>query len=80
MGVALYTGHDTKVMLNSTSAKPKRSGLEDRMNIYFKVTFASQFGVTFLWYGGANLADCYLPFWTPRTKSSVTPDRSRASS
>lgn len=65
IGVALYTGHDTKVMLNSTSAKPKRSGLEDKMNTYFKITFVSQFAVTFLWYGSAHSADSSLRSSTP---------------
>jgi magnesium-transporting ATPase (P-type) len=67
IGVALYTGHETKVMLNSSHAKAKRSGLEDMMNKYFKVTFISQFVVTFLWYRFGNVVDCFMRYLMSRT-------------
>jgi magnesium-transporting ATPase (P-type) len=31
-GVVLYTGHDTKIMMNSVNAQPKRSKLENQLN------------------------------------------------
>lgn len=32
LGVVVYSGHDTKIMLNSKSSKPKRSKLEQQLN------------------------------------------------
>lgn len=31
-GLVLYTGHETKIMMNSIKAKPKRSKLEEQLN------------------------------------------------
>lgn len=31
-GVVVYTGHDTKIMLNSEKGRPKKSHLESFMN------------------------------------------------
>lgn len=38
-GLVAYTGHDTKIMLNSTSARPKRSHLEEVMNFFIILVF-----------------------------------------
>lgn len=32
MGVVVYSGHDTKIMMNSKCSKPKRSKLEQQLN------------------------------------------------
>lgn len=39
IGIACYTGHDTKIMLNNVKAKQKRSLLEIQMNLYIFVIF-----------------------------------------
>jgi len=33
-GAAIYTGHDTKVMMNSSKSRPKKSKIEITMNKY----------------------------------------------
>ena len=33
-GVAVYTGHDSKVMMNSTRSRPKQSKIEKSLNSY----------------------------------------------
>lgn len=38
-GLVVYTGHDTKIMMNSTKAKPKKSKLEEQLNIYIILIF-----------------------------------------
>lgn len=42
IGVIVYTGHDTKIMLNSVKAKPKKSELEITMNYMIIIIFAIQ--------------------------------------
>ena len=39
VGLVCYTGHDTKIMMNSISAKEKKSQLENQMNIYILIVF-----------------------------------------
>jgi phospholipid-transporting ATPase len=36
MGMCLYNGHETKIMLNGGQSKQKRSDLEKILNTYFK--------------------------------------------
>ena len=38
-GIVVYTGHDTKIMLNSVKARPKKSGLEIKMNFFIIMIF-----------------------------------------
>lgn len=38
-GMVLYTGHDTKIMLNSVNASPKKSKLEEQLNRYIIYIF-----------------------------------------
>lgn len=44
-GVAVYTGHETKVMMNSSQSKPKRSKLEITTNKYLIYAMAIQFTI-----------------------------------
>lgn len=46
-GVVVYTGHDTKIMLNSVKARPKKSRLETLMNSLILIIFAIQMGMCF---------------------------------
>lgn len=39
VGIVVYTGHDTKIMMNSVKAKPKRSKLEEQLNKYILIIF-----------------------------------------
>ena len=41
-GVAVYTGHDTKVMMNSTNSKTKMSKIERSSNWYILMTICLQ--------------------------------------
>ena len=43
IGVVVYTGHETKIMMNSTKAKAKRSKLQRSTNIYILLTMLVQF-------------------------------------
>jgi phospholipid-transporting ATPase len=38
-GVIVYSGHDTKIMLNSVKARPKKSRLEELMNFFILIIF-----------------------------------------
>jgi phospholipid-transporting ATPase len=38
-GVVIYTGHDTKIMKNSVTARVKWSKLESQLNLYLQITF-----------------------------------------
>ena len=38
-GLVLYTGHDTKIMMNSVPARVKRSKLEQQLNLYLQLIF-----------------------------------------
>lgn len=38
-GLVVYTGHETKIMLNSVKARPKRSTLENLMNLFLFLIF-----------------------------------------
>ena len=42
IGVAVYTGHETKIMKNSPSARSKRSMIENRTNRYILYTVLFQ--------------------------------------
>ena len=42
IGVVVYTGHDSKIMLNSVKARPKKSELEVTMNYMIIIIFAIQ--------------------------------------
>ena len=42
VGVIVYTGHDTKIMLNSVKARPKKSELEMTMNYMIIIVFCVQ--------------------------------------
>lgn len=39
IGLITYTGHETKIMLNSVRAKPKKSGVEKLMNNFIVMIF-----------------------------------------
>lgn len=43
LGIAVFTGHDTKIMKNSTNAKYKFSRLEVSMNKALGIIFMTQF-------------------------------------
>lgn len=45
LGMICYTGHDSKIMLNSERAKPKKSNVEKKMNIYICLLFALQLAI-----------------------------------
>lgn len=47
-GIVLYNGHDSKIMLNSVKAKPKKSHLEVAMNWFIIVIFIIQMLMCFL--------------------------------
>ena len=62
-GVAVYAGHDSKVMMNSTESKAKLSKIEKSMNVYiiasiliqvFICLFSATFSCSWLWYGSIN--------------------------
>ena len=36
-GVVVYTGHETKIMMNGQQAKPKKSDIEKKMDTYILV-------------------------------------------
>jgi len=38
LGIAIYTGHDTKVMKNSARSRPKQSKIEKAMNKYIMIS------------------------------------------
>lgn len=38
-GVVVYSGHDTKIMLNSVKGRQKKSRLEEMMNTFIFVIF-----------------------------------------
>ena len=80
VGLVVYSGHDTKVMLNSTNAVPKRSDLEGRMNSYFRVTFVSQFVLTFIWYCCVDLAPWCTPSSTRPTRTPTPTSRASRTS
>jgi phospholipid-transporting ATPase len=68
-GLVAYTGHDTKIMLNSINAKPKKSGLELKMSREIYVIFILQLFLCFgcgIWYSHwtqANMGDLsYLDY------------------
>mmetsp|Transcript_41350 Transcript_41350/g.63001 ORF Transcript_41350/g.63001 Transcript_41350/m.63001 type:complete len:143 (-) Transcript_41350:1154-1582(-) len=46
-GVAVYTGHDSKVMMNSLSSQTKFSKIEKATNIYILISVIIQFVVCF---------------------------------
>ena len=41
-GVAIYTGHDTKIMMNSARSRPKLSNIERFTNKYILMSIAVQ--------------------------------------
>jgi phospholipid-transporting ATPase len=41
-GVAVYTGHETKIMMNGQMAKPKKSDIEKKMDIYILIIILIQ--------------------------------------
>jgi magnesium-transporting ATPase (P-type) len=41
-GISIYTGHDTKVMMNSSKSKPKFSKIEIAMNRYILISILIQ--------------------------------------
>lgn len=48
VGLISYTGHDTKIMLNSVRAKPKKSKVEKEMNKFIIMIFVVQIIVCFI--------------------------------
>ena len=46
-GIAVYTGHDSKVMMNSLKSKPKFSKIEKSTNKYILLSIIIQFAVCF---------------------------------
>lgn len=48
MGIAVFTGHETKVMMNSTSAKYKFSKLEKLVNTSMIIVFGLQIVLAFI--------------------------------
>lgn len=66
-GVVVYSGHDTKIMLNSVKARPKKSRLEETMNKFIILIFGLQCAMCFTaalysneWYGGHKSDVYYL--------------------
>lgn len=55
-GVAIYTGHDTKVMMNSANSRPKYSKIEIQMNRYIVMSIFFQTIVCLF-------ASCYTVIW-----------------
>jgi magnesium-transporting ATPase (P-type) len=47
-GIAVYTGKETKLMLNSVKFKPKTSRLEGELNRMVIVIFLMQFGLSLI--------------------------------
>lgn len=50
IGMCLYNGHQSKILLNSANPKPKRSFIETYLNSYFKYIFIFQLCVTLIRY------------------------------
>ena len=50
VGLCVYTGSETKILLNSGSQQRKSSSLEIYLNRYFKRVFIFEFVVTLLRY------------------------------
>jgi phospholipid-transporting ATPase len=48
IGVAIYSGYDSKIMLNSNKSRQKKSRLEFKMGIIVAVIFITQMLLTFL--------------------------------
>lgn len=48
VGVVIYTGYDSKIMLNSNKTRQKKSRLEFKMGIIVAVIFLTQMALTFL--------------------------------
>lgn len=55
-GLPVYTGHDTKVMMNSARSRPKSSKLERQMNKYIVISMIIQTTVCFY-------AACFTVIW-----------------
>lgn len=47
VGMVAYTGHDTKIMMNSVNSKIKHSSVEKKMNYYIELIFFLQCVWTF---------------------------------
>lgn len=47
-GLVIYTGVDSKIMLNSNKTRQKKSRLEFKMGIIVAVVFLTQMAITFL--------------------------------
>ena len=47
-GMVSYTGHESKIMLNSVRAKAKKSKVEKKMNNYVILIFVSQLTICFI--------------------------------
>lgn len=56
IGLCVYTGPETKILLNSGEQKRKSSSLEIYLNRYFKRIFVFQLTVTLLRYRNPELA------------------------
>ena len=48
IGLCIYNGQETKLMLNGGHSQPKRSGLENILNTYFKYICVFQIVATFI--------------------------------
>jgi len=79
-GVAVYTGHDTKVMMNSTNSKTKQSKIEKESNWYIVMTIIIQIAISLqaaifasVWsYQNRDQGFWYLELQESMTGESVT--------
>ena len=58
-GLVIYTGVDTKIMLNSNKTRQKKSRLEFRMGIIVAIIFILQMILTFSWAFFGVVANIY---------------------
>lgn len=72
-GVVIYTGHESKIMLNSSAAPSKRSHLERELDKLVVVMFIILFAMCLtgaivlgIWIGGDGKDHWYLDFDNPR--------------
>ena len=61
-GIAIYTGHDTKVMMNSSKSRPKKSKIERATNKYIFISIFVQIVVCLF-------SAIYTSVWQSREKT-----------
>ena len=75
VGLVVYSGHDTKIMMNSVKAKPKRSKLEEQLNKYILIIF---FFVIFFCMLGSLMNVIWLTEWQPSADYMFLSTKSKA--